>query len=258
MEGRGGRRRSRSFAGPTSSPRSSAIASPAGPSQQAIGGAIGSTRGKRKRKRSLSGSAVAPAAGADSESTAAAVAAVGGMQVEGEGESLSEEAAEREREREREAEDEQEAAIAAAKPAVVFCRIVDALQRALKSGAGAGAIGVAALQGTLEVFLSGGDDFLQAGSRAAHSAYESAIAPVSSGGGVEECINAMGLRGKFASAVWLTGEREEVGRGGAAGERGAGSGGREEEKRIIAACRDRVMCLLCEGELFAVTSSRSS
>lgn len=247
MEGRGGRRRSRSFAGASGSPRLSAAASPpSGPPPHPSGLASNAATVGGKRKRSLSGSmaaaATAPAgnldAGLPSLGGAGAMEVDEGGKEEGQGVSL-EEAAERRRERERAVEEEQEAAISLARPAIVFCRVVDAMQRVLKSGAGAGG-------GGAEVFLAGGDDLLQAASREAHAAYESAVAPVGRGGGVEEGINAMGLRGRFAEAVGVmtAGGDEE--------------GGKMEEKELVAACRKRVMNLLCEGELSAVSSSRSS
>ncbi|CAN0431875.1 unnamed protein product [Ectocarpus fasciculatus] len=152
---------------------------------------------------------------------------------------------EEEEERERREEEEQEESVLAARPALIFCRVVDALQSALKSGGGGSAAAAVAAaagggQGTLEVFLSGGDDFLLAASSAAHEAYESAIKPLSKNGGVVAILAAMGVKEDFASAV-VSGDGEQ----GAIGER---------EK--AAACRTRVLNLLCEGEIFAVAGSR--
>lgn len=178
---------------------------------------------------------------ADDEEDGDTSAAMAAAEEEGE-----DEAAERER---REDED-QEDTIVAARPALIFCRVVDALQAALKpggeergtaAGTGTGRGG----HGALEAFLSGGDDFLLAASSAAHEAYERAIKPLSKGGGVVANLEAMGLRDAFA---------EDAGGGG-----GSARGERESrgERERAAACRERVMNLLCEGELFALAGSRS-
>ncbi|CAM9314178.1 unnamed protein product, partial [Ectocarpus sp. 6 AP-2014] len=139
-------------------------------------------------------------------------------------------------------EEEQEESVLAARPALIFCRVVDALQSALKSGGGGNAAAAVAAaagggQGTLEVFLSGGDDLLLAASSAAHEA----IKPLSKNGGVVAILAAMGLKEDFASAV-VGGERE------------AGAMGEREKAE---ACRARVLNLLCEGEVFALAGSRS-
>lgn len=209
-------------------------------SQGASGGGA-SAAGKRKRSLSIGGVPPPATAAVDMESA---------EKSEGAWETAEDAAA-----REREAEEAREAAVSAARPALVFCRVVDALQHALKSGAGA-AIGstsssTASQQGTLDVFLSGGDDFLQAASRAAYEAYEAAVSPAGSGGGVDEIISAMGLRGVFAGAVEIV---EEGARSGIK----AGDDAKNEKKQVAGACRERVMNLLCEGELFAVASSRLS
>lgn len=151
-------------------------------------------------------------------------------------------------ERERKAEEEHEATILASRPALVFCRVVDALQSALKGAPGGGSrasvpTSRAAQQGALEVFLSGGDDLLFAASRAAHEAYESAVKPLGDGGGVVESLRAMGLKDAFAAVDGV---------GGGEGERGE-----RGEKELAAACRERVMNLLCEGELVGVARARS-
>ena len=162
--------------------------------------------------------------------------------------------------REQKEVEEQEAALSVARPALIFCRLVDGFQSALKnsingddasddgsvvvtSAAAAAAAAAAAdsEEGTLELFLSGGDDFLMAAARAAHEAFESATKPLGRGGGVVEILEAMNLRDAFAGKV-EQGDLLE----------GAG------EKRLAAACRERVMDLLCDGELAAVASSRSS
>lgn len=242
VEGRGGRRRSRSFTG-SASPRLGATASPNGASNQQVGGgnAAGGTAGKRKRSLSFSSSA-----------------AIGGLDAELGGKSEAsgmtpEECAKRERED----EEAREAAVSVARPALVFCRVVDALQHGLKSGwasgaGGGGGGGTSASssvgQGILELFLSGGDEFLLAASRAAHEAYEAATCHVGSGGGVDEIIAAMGLRSVFAAEAGSMEEHDHE----------TGESDEKREKRLSAACLKRVMNLLCEGELFAAASSRSS
>lgn len=149
-------------------------------------------------------------------------------------------------ERERKAEEEHEATLSAARPALIFCRVVDALQSALKRSSDGSRVSAptsrAAQQGALEVFLTGGDDLLFAASRAAHEAYESAVKPLGDGGGVVENLRAMGLKDAFGAVDVV-----------------AGGEGREErgEKELAAACRERVMNLLCEGELVAIASARS-
>lgn len=251
MEGRGGRRRSRSFAGP-GSPRASA----ASPSQH-LGSSSAAPPGSGKRKRSLS-NAASPGAGLDSSEpagmSAAGAAAGGAASAAAAPEEEAEEEAEDTVERERKVAEEHEAVLLTARPALIFCRVVDALQSALKSGRNATAEGGTAAagegegdggdgqqHGTLELFLSGGDEFLLAASREAHEAFESAIRPLGSGGGVVASLEAMGLRDAFAAGIGLEEERRERG-----------------EKEVAAACRERVMNLLCEGELFVVSGSRSS
>lgn len=235
MEGRAGRRRSRSFAG-SGSPRLTA----AGSAQQ--GSSAAAITGKRKRFPSSPASS--QGGGADASD---AHGSSDRDMVDGAGEEDSEE-------RERKVVEEMEASLAAARPALIFCRVVDALQSALKSGhgtdsgdVGSGAAASAAAaaatgseEGTLEVFLYSGDDFLLAAGRAAHEAYESAIKPLGRGGGVVEILEAMDLRNSFARAGGQDISEEEG------------------EKNLAAACRERVMNLLCDGELVAASSSRSS
>lgn len=258
VEGRGGRRRSRSFAGAGPGPGSSRVPAST-PSQPGVSSAGGVSAGAGKRKRSLAslsgaGLGSSGVTGLADEGEEGKTAATAGTGAGVEGETEKEVA-----ERERKAEEEQEATVAAARPALIFCRVVDALQVALKSrrvrgdgdGGGSGAalassaaasIAVGGDQGVLEIFLSGGDDFLLAASRAAHEAYESAIKPLSRGGGVATILQMMGLRDAFARDSGLLEEgRDETG-----------------EKNLAVASRERVMNLLCEGELFAVACSRSS
>lgn len=247
VEGRGGRRRSRSFAGPGSSPRVSA-SSPLQP-----GGSTGAaSTGKRKRSPSnavSSGTGVnssSEAPGEEGEEGAAAALSAAAAAEEGEDEEAAEE-------RERQAEEEREAEVSAARPALVFCRVVDALQAALKPRQDAAVAAAAAAAGgqeaiVLDIFLSGGDDLLLAASRAAHEAYERAVRPVGSGGGVVEVLGAMGLEQAFARWVWRGEERKEKG----------GKEKRRGEKEVASACRERVMNLLCEGDLLAVAGYRTS
>lgn len=229
VEGRGGRRRSRSWTGP-GSPRLSASSPSAGATTQQGSAAGGGLAGKRKR--SLSGGGP-PASAGD-------VDAVG----KAEGGRKGEEDVEMEQEDEEEAS---EAAASMARPALVYCRILDALQHALKSeragdDAVAGSESRSARQGILDIFSSGGDDLLQAASRAAFAAYEKATGPVGGGGGVDGNLMEMSLRTTFASArITKEGQMSEVG-----------------EKKLAAACRERVMNLLSEGELLVLSSSRSS
>ena len=246
VEGRGGRRRSRSFAGPGGSPRVSASS----PSQQ--GGSTGAaSAGKRKRSPSIvvsSGTGVGSSSEARMEKGEKGVAAAAAAAAAEEQE--DEEAA---AERERQAEEEREAEVSAARPALVFCRVVDAMQSALKPRQDVAVAAAAAATGgqeatVLEIFLSGGDDLLLAASRAAHEAYERAIRPVGSGGGVVEVLRAMGLERAFARWAWRGEERKEKG----------GKGKQRGEKEVASACRERVMNLLCEGDLLAVAGYRTS
>lgn len=233
MEGRAGRRRSRSIAG-SGSPRLTAASS----AQQSSGAAA--ITGKRKRSPNSAGSSHGGGADASDAHESSDMDVVDRA-----GEEDSEE-------RERKVVEEMEASLAAARPALIFCRVVDALQSALKSGHGAdsgdvgsGAAASAAAaatgseEGTLEVFLYGGDDFLLAAGRAAHEAYESAIKPLGKGGGVVEILEAMDLRNSFARA-------------------GGQDISEKRDNKLAAACRERVMNLLCDGELVAASSSRSS
>lgn len=234
VEGRAGRRRSRSIAAGSGSPRLTA----AGSAQQSSNAAAMTG----KRKRSHNSAASSHGGGMDASDAHES----SDRDVAGAGENDSEE-------RERKVVEEMEASLAAARPALIFCRVVDALQSALKSGHGAdsGDIGSGAAasaaaaaatgseEGTLEVFLYGGDDFLLAAGRAAHEAYESAIKPLGRGGGVVEILEAMDLRNSFAR----TGGQDILEKG---------------DNKLAAACRERVMNLLCDGELVAASSSRSS
>lgn len=243
VEGRGGRRRSRSFAGSGGSPRVSASS----PSQQ--GGSTGAaSAGKRKRSPS---NAVSSGTGMGSSS---------GARIEKGEEGAAEAAAAEDREdeeaaaeRERQAEEEREAEVSAARPALVFCRVVDAMQSALKPRQDVAVAAAAAATGgqeaiVLDIFLSGGDDLLLAASREAHEAYERAIRPVGNGGGVVEVLRAMGLERAFARWAWRGEERKEKG----------GKGKQRGEKEVASACRERVMNLLCEGDLLAVAGYRTS
>lgn len=241
VEGRGGRRRSRSINGP-GSPRFGSSVSPATVSSSQQGG---SATGKRKRSLSVAASSMGAGESDSNERSERST-------------EMQEESAEREREN----EEARDAAVSVARPAIVYFRLIDALQRSLKSGdmshsvssGGALASSGAGQGGTLELFLSGGDDFLQGAGRDAHEAYEASICPVGRGGGVDENIAAMDLRATFIGAAGAAGPDGEGTRG-AAVTRG---GDVRADRSLAAACRTRVLDLLCEGELFAVASSRPS
>ncbi|CAM9345181.1 unnamed protein product [Choristocarpus tenellus] len=109
-----------------------------------------------------------------------------------------------------------------ARPAIAFCRMVDALQTALKgnlSGDGGAA------SEPVEVFTKCGDEVLLGASRAAQAALESTLAAPGAGGGIDECFEALGIRGEIL-----------------------GKGARS--------CRERVVELLSEGELQGLAALR--
>lgn len=266
MEGRGGRRRSRSFAGPGSPRLAAASPSQAIGSSGGSGGASSATTTAGKRKRSGSSAAVSPGTRA-MESPGESEAEPGNREDHDETQQQQQQQEQEQQQREeddaaerdRKAEEDHEATIAAARPALILCRVVDALQSALKSGQGgphgdtaadkgsaAAAAAAAAAegvnQGTLQVYLSGGDDFLLAASRSAFEAYEQIVKPLGQGGGTVEILEAMGLKEAFA--------RQGAG---VAKDRGEQKG----DKEVASDCRERILNLLCEGELFAVSGSRS-